>query len=598
MTLGSKQISALVAVLWLASTPGFAQDKTDTNEKPSPPDKTQAEVATLTVKGSLPEMAAQPGLFGEMEPNLADLQRRLRTAAEDEGLRAVVLRIRSPQVGRGKMGEIRDSIRQLRSSGKQVIAHLDTATSSDYLLAAACDRIVMPESGMLMIPGVRAEVTFYRGLFDKLGVSADMLQVGDFKGAAEPYTRREMSPEFRRQYQSLIDDFYDQMVNMIAADRQLDAARVRELIDTGVFTIEEAQQAGLVDRVAYEDQLEADLLEAFAVDEIDWKREYAKKKVDNDFSGMLGMMKLFEMLSGTNSARRGSSGKKIAVIYLSGMIMPGRSAAGFVGVNVAGSDTMIKAIRQANDDDKVVAIVLRVNSPGGSSLASDLIWRAIGECNKPTVASMGDTAASGGYYVTMSCDQVFAEPGTLTGSIGVVSGKFALDGLYEKVGVTTETISRGRNSGILSLEKRFSESERAAMEKTMRSVYSQFVRKAAAGRGVAEAEIEKVAGGRLWSGRQAAENGLVDKLGTMADAIAAAKQLAELPADEKVELLELPRPTSLFDQLLLGDVQSPAIQDRGGLPTRIQRSLEAVRHLSRLSQEPALLLMPHQVEIR
>jgi protease-4 len=567
----------------------------DESSKPSDATK-KAVVGTVTVRGAFPESAGQRGLFGELAPSLAAFSGRLDRAAKDKELQAVVLRIRSPQLGRGKLAEMRAAIDRIRRRGKRVVAQLESATGADYLLAAACDEIVMPESGMILIPGVRAEVTFYKGLFDKLGVHADILQVGDFKGAAEPYTRRAMSPEFRQQYQSLVDDFYDQMVETISNDRKLEVGRVKDLIDIGVFTPREALAQGLIDRVAYDDELESQLAKDLDGEEIRWLREFGKKKVDNDFSGMLGMMKLFEMMMGVDKSRRPSSSKKIAVIYASGMIMPGRSTASLFGVEVLGSDTIVKAIRQADQDKKVAAIILRVDSPGGSSLASDLVWRAIQECDKPTIASMGDTAASGGYYISMGCDRIFAEPGTLTGSIGVVGGKIAMKGLYDKVGLSTETISRGKNSGILAADQPFSDTERAAIRRTMEEVYRQFTRKAAMGRKMAIEQLEPLAGGRVWTGRQAQQNGLVDELGTLEDAIASAKELANIPDGDKVDIITLPRPTSFFDQLVEGNVQFPGAAVP--LPDQLRGHVETAKTIRRMLVEPVLMLMPCQVEIR
>ena len=564
-------------------------------------DSSSATVATVTIKGGLAESVGQPGIFGEMSPNLASLLRRLKLAAGDQKVKGVVLRIRHPQLGRGRVAELRAAIAELRSAGKVVIAQLESVTTVDYLLAIACDEIVLPESGTVIIPGIRAEVSFYKGLFDLLGVEADMMQVGDFKGAAEPYTRTSMSPAFRQQYEGLIDDLYNQMIETIADGRGLDQERVRELIDVGVFTPAEALAEGLIDVIAYEDELEDHLAKRLDVQTIKFVAEFGKRRTKNDFSGMLGMMKLFEMMMGVDSSRRSNSGKKIAVIYANGVIMPGKSAATLGGGETVGSDTLVKAIKQAEADKTVVGVVLRVNSPGGSSLASDLIWRALQNCEKPTIASMGDTAASGGYYISMGCDQILAEPGTLTGSIGVVGGKFAVGGLYKKVGLTTQVISRGKNSGVLALDHPFTDSERAVFRNTMQDVYAQFVSKAASGRNLPPEKLEKLAGGRVWTGRQAAGNGLVDKLGTLGDALSEIKQLASIPAEEKLELLVLPRPTSFLDQLLDGDVSmrtsfASTLPGRIGAPLRA--SLRDAQILEQLTAEPGLLLLPHRIEVR
>ena len=541
-------VMALLPGAWITTTARGAEP----DAKSKTPAK--ATVAQLTVKGSYPEMASAGGLFGELSPTLDNFAQRMAQAAGDKNVSAVVLQIRDPQIGRAKVEELTAAIAKVRQANKRVIADLHDASTVDYLVALGCDEIIMPESGTLMLPGVRAEITFFGGLFEKLGVQADILQVGDFKGAGEPFTRKEMSPAFRQQYEVLLDDVYDQLVTKIAAARKLEPAKVRELVDVGLFTPADAQAAGLIDSVVYDDELEKRLNDDLPGDSIEFARNYGKQKADTDFSGMLGMVKMVEMMMGVEPSKRASSSKKIAVVYATGMIMTGESSSSLFGDEIMGGDTIVKAIRDAEADKSVVGIVLRIDSPGGSALASDLVWRALQQCKKPTLASMGDTAASGGYYIAMGCDKIYAEPGTLTGSIGVVGGKFALQGLFDKVGVKTEVISRGQNSGILSMDRPFTDSERVVWKKMMDEVYRQFLAKSAAGRAMSVEQLEPLAGGRVWTGRQAEANGLVDELGTLQDAIAATKQLAGLAADEKTELLILPQPKSLFEQLFESDL--------------------------------------------
>jgi protease-4 len=560
---------------------------------------TKTTVAMMTVKGSLPESAGQLGLFGELEVNLAEFLTRLDRLANDKAMSGVVLKIRNPDIGPGKVREVREAISRVRKAGKKVTAQLESAASPDYLVACACDEILMPESGEIMIPGVRAEVMFYKGLFDLVGIQPDMMQVGDFKGAAEPYTRTEMSAEFRKQYEVVLDDLYNQMVEIIATDRTLDPAKVRELIDVGIFLPADAKAAGLIDEVVYDDELKSRLAKKLEVEKVDIADNYGKAKVNTDFSGMTGMFELFNLMLGDKSTPGMSNNKKLAVIYASGMIMSGDSMGSLLGGQVMGSDTIVKAIRQASEDKNVIAIVLRVDSPGGSALASDQIWRALQQCEKPVVASMGDVAASGGYYISMGCDKIFAEPGTVTGSIGVVGGKLVLKGLFDKIGLKTEVISRGKNSGILSEMTAFSDSERSAWKKMMDEVYRQFLTKTAAGRKMDLAKLESLAGGRIWTGRQAKDAGLVDEIGTLRDAIAEAKKLSGHKPEEKFELLVLPKPKTFLDQLLEGDVNaSAALQSKIAAMPEPWQHLAKIEHLQRMLKEPTLYLMPYQVHIR
>ncbi len=572
--------------------------------KPEADKVVKKKVARLRLKGSFPESPAAIGIFGELEQNLRGMIARLDRAAKDDSISAVVLRIQNTSVGRGKLAELRAAIARTQESGKKIIAELNSASTADYLLACACDEIIMPKSGVIMMPGVRAEVTFFGGLFEKLGIEADMLQVGDFKGAAEPFTRKSMSKEFRQQYTMLIDDFYNQMISTIATDRKLAEDKVKELIDVGLLSTQDAKKHGLVDVVAYADETEAYLKEHLKADEIDLLADYGKKKIDTNFSGPLGFMKLFELMMGGSSGSRGSKNKKIALVYAIGPIMTGSSTASLFGGETMGSDTIVKALRKAGDDDTVVAIVLRVDSPGGSALASDLIWREITRMEKPVVASMGDMAASGGYYISMGCDIIFAEAGTITGSIGVVGGKIVMSGLFEKAGIATDVISRGKNSGLLSGDAKFSDSEREVWKKMMEDTYLEFTQKAADGRKMKLADLEKHAGGRIWSGQRAQKVGLVDKVGTLRDAILEAKKLAGLGDEDKAEIMVLPKPVNVFDQLLGISAMAPKIiapkirTELGRVSKDAAKLLGQAQMIEQWFAEPSVLVMPYNVEIK
>ncbi len=559
--------------------------------------------AEITIKGSYPEGASMPGIFGAAVENLAGIIQRLDRAAADEELAGVLLVIDSPSLGWGKLNELREAIGHIRASGKKVIAVLTDVGTQDYLLASACDRIAIPESGTLMILGVRAEVTFYRNLFNLIGVEADMMQVGEYKGAAEPYVRTEMSPQFREEMEAVLDDYYELIVSTIAKDRGLTAEQVKAAIDSGPHVATAAKELGLVDLVGYRDEVNQVLKDEFGAKSL--LRRYGKKKIDTDFSGLAGMMKMMNLMMGVEPRRGASGNAKIAVIHATGVIMTGRSASDLFGGEVVGSDTIIKAVRKAKDDDSVKAIVLRIDSPGGSALASDLMWRELKQCGKPVVASMGNTAASGGYYIAMGAETVFAEPGTLTGSIGVVGGKFALGGLFEKIGITTSVISRGQNSGALSSLAKFSDSERAAMQKMMQEIYDQFTSKVAETRGMSREEVEKLARGRVYTGTTAKELKLVDEIGTLDDAVAHARKLAGLNDDDQVDRVVLPKPTSPFESLfgpIDGDVRTTAADAAivAGLK-RISPELAAEFQvgslLQLLSRERRLAVMPYRVRI-
>jgi protease IV len=579
-----------------------------TRSERSPKSKSEAvRYGHIELKGAYPEGAEPTGLFGSSVETLSDIVGRLEKAADDEKLAGVILRINDPTLGWAKVNELQHAIKHLRSKGKRVIAYLDSATTHDYLVAASCDQIVMPESGELAILGLRAEVTFFKNLFDWLHLKADMLRVGEYKSAAEPYVRTEMSKEFRHEMEEILDDYLRQIVDGISKSRKIDRDKVLSAIDGGPYTANRARELGLIDKVAYEDEIEGFLKASEHKSDVEITKNYGKKKVDNDFSGFGGMMKMMSLIMGGEQQKRLSSKPKVAVVHAVGAIMSGKSTSSFFGGETLGSETFIKAVRQAAEEKTVKAIVLRVDSPGGSALASDLMWRALQKAGKPVIVSMGDVAASGGYYISMGANRIFAEPGTLTGSIGVVGGKVAIGGLLEKVGITTSVISRGKNSGAMSMMSGFSDSERQAMQRTLNDIYGQFTHKAAQGRKMDYDKLEKLARGRVYTGAMATKLGLVDELGTLDDAVKYAAQVAGLPKGEKVERWILPPAVNPFEALF-GSNDSDAessvqitkalAQTLGQFSPELADQLRTAWIVNLLARESRLTLMPFQIRVR
>jgi len=575
-----------------------AKEKSETSKSKdhkAKPKTTKANVVRFTIKGDYPEGPTQLGLFGDLKPSLAKMIGRMDQAAEDKDVAAVWLRIEAIQLGRGKIHELRSAVRRLRTSGKPVYAELAGGDPARYLLAAACDEIIMPPSGTLILPGVRAEITFYKGLLDKLGIEFDLLQLGKYKGVSEPFTRTNMSKPLRESLETLVDDAYERMVEIIAADRRMKDHKVKTLLDQGLFTAAAAKKAGLIDRVVYADQFQESLRKKLRADEINVLTNYKKKRIDADFSGLTGMMKLVELFLGGKPSKKLGKEKKIAVVYAVGPIVLGKSVTDIFGDTVVGSSTMVATLRKAAEDPKVAAIVFRIDSPGGSATASDLIWRETVRIKKPIIASMGDVAGSGGYYIAMGAENILAEPGTITGSIGVVGGKLVTRGLYEKIGLTSEVISRGEKSGLFSPSESFTPEQRKACMAILRDIYRQFVRKAAQGRKLSYKELDKLAQGRIYSGRMAVADGLIDRLGTLQDAITEAKKAAGMKAEEEVELLILPRPKTIFQQLF-GD--SSLSTDLESVAPELLESARKTRLLRRLFAEPVLTWMPYGVQLR
>jgi protease-4 len=568
---------------------------------------TEVSLAHVRLAGEMSEapLPEEP-LFSAGRENFKTRLDRLKKAAKDPKIQGLLLQLDGVQVGRGKLHELRQAIAEFKKSGKKAYAYVEGGMPGDYLVACACDEIVVPEQGWLFLDGMRAEISFYKNLLDKIGVQADMLQMGNFKGAAEPMTRDKMSDDYRAQLTRVLEDMYEHdYVGVIAASRKgLDAAKVKKLIDQGPFSAKEARAAGLVDHVAYFDDLKDKLKKPLKAESVKVVKDYARSKVkDVDLSNPFAFFTLF-----ASPKLATSRDPKIAVIYATGVIVTGKGGEGLMGGESCGSTTMIEAIRQAEKDKTVKAIVLRVDSPGGSALASDLIWNELVKCEKPVVASMGDVAASGGYYISMGAKKIFAEPGTLTGSIGVVGGKLVTDKLFrEHLGINTEVIAFGQNSGIFSDITPFSKTEREAFTRLMQETYDQFLAKAIQGREKAgkkftRDEFVKFAEGRVWSGRQAKEHGLIDELGTLQDAINHAKQLAKMP-DDDVELLMLPKPRSFVDQLLDAgaDARLSSLTIRRELARKFP---EASRHANQLDGflqlrgEPVWAILPYQIVIR
>ena len=563
-------------------------------------------IAHIAVEGSLPDGVGQPGLLADVKPHLHRLVERIDRAAGDPKVKGVLLGIASPELGRARLEELRAAIGRVRAAGKPVAAHLVGGAPAHYLVASACDSITLAPAATLAITGVRVEMTFFKALLDRLGVEAEILQVGEFKGAGEPLTRTSMSPQLRAQYESFVGDLYEQFVERVAADRKLAVERVRALVDTGVFTPEAARDAGLVDAVGYEDEALAALAKRVRSDEPKIARDYGRRKIDDDFSGIGGLVKLMELFAARDGTASSGDGKRIAVVHVTGEIREGRGRDDLLAGGAAGSDDVIAAIREAAKDEQVAAVVLRIDSPGGSALASDLIWREAERTKKPVVASLSDTAASGGYYIAVAADRIVAAPGTLTGSIGVVGGKVAVGGGLDKVGVQTDVVSRGRNAGWLSMTTPFKDHEREAFLATMRDVYRLFTTKVAAGRGLEADRVKELAEGRVFTGRMAKEAGLVDRLGTLDDAIDEARKLAGIEADEKTERLLLPKPRGLFDDLFsaagrpadpIAAVRAILMAQIGRLPGLDALAAEADTLVEVCSGAPQLIL-PARVRIQ
>jgi protease-4 len=398
-------------------------------------------------------------------------------------------------------------------------------------------------------------------------VRAQFEGVGKYKNAPNQFTETGFTPPHREQMEALLDSLFEEYLGAIAKGRGKTLEQVREAVDRGPYDAAGAKRAGLVDDLRYRDQLELDLKDASRVTPTRYLR-----------SGR----PFFD------------TRPKVALIYAVGDIIPGASQSGPLGGDYAGSDTVAAAFRQARDDKNIRAVVFRVDSPGGFGPAADVMWREVAATrkSKPVVVSMGDYAASGGYYVSMGSDYILAQPGTLTGSIGVFSGKFDLRGLYEKIGLSKELIGRGKNAHIYTEYRSWSEAERARVREMNLAFYEDFVKRVSEGRKKKYAEVDDVAQGRVWTGAEAVRHGLVDKLGGLEDAIAAAKERARIAAAQDVALVVLPARKGLLETLL-------ERQEEGQLEARLPQDVRAtLRWLALLKDGMPMARLPFELHIR
>ena len=362
---------------------------------------------------------------------------------------------------------------------------------------------------------------FLKGTLDKIGTQADFEKIGDYKTAPNQLTQTTFTPAHREMTESLTRDLYEQLVRGIAEARKKTVEEVRALIDEGPLLADQALGAGLVDTLAYEDQLD----------------DHGAVSKSGAVEG--------ERYNRARGSLPGRGAPRVAVVYISGVINSGDGGFDPLNGEVSGSTQLVKAIRAARADDAVRAIVVRIDSPGGSSIASDVIWRELTvtkneKPDRPIVASMSDLAASGGYYVAMAAPQIVAQPATLTGSIGIYGGKFVTGGTFEKMGANIEAVTVGRNAGLESPERPFNESERRKLREQISSFYKGFVEKVAASRKMPVARVEQLAQGRVWTGAQARAHGLVDALGGLERAIALAKERAGISPETAVEVVTYP----------------------------------------------------------
>jgi protease IV len=460
-------------------------------------------------------------------------------ASTDPRVRAVVVKLGGPRspLTLARAQELREAVRELRDGGKLTVAWAETFGEParghvPYYLATAFDEVWLQPSGDVGLTGVATEVPFLRGALDKAGVTPQLAQRHEYKNAANMFTERGFTPAHREATEGLVSSLTDQLVTGVASGRGLEADDVRALVDRAPLLAAEALEAGLVDRLGYRDEVYAAVRERVGDDAV------------LQFVGRYARPRPAGLAAEVRQRVGGAAAETVAVVHVTGPIHLGRSGRRPMGRGSAGSDTVAAALRSASEAPDVKAIVLRVDSPGGSYVASDTIWRQVAlirQAGTPVVASMGDVAASGGYYVSMGADVVVAQPATITGSIGVVAGKPVAAGLADRLGIDHESVTGGQHGLMLSPLQEFTPDEWDRLNSWLDHVYGDFVAKAAEGRGLPAERVHEIARGRVWTGADARDRGLVDELGGLRTAIAIAKERAGLPSSAEPELVTYPK---------------------------------------------------------
>jgi protease-4 len=529
-------------------------------------------VLTAEIEGLIREQPAQDvfsSLLLGAPLTVTEIVEGLDRARTDPRIAGMVLRVGESTMNMASLQEVRDKIRQFNRAGKFSIAHLELATNGPYFLASACQTIFQLPKSMLYVRGMMASSTFYRGTLDKLGIVPDLYNIGQYKNAVNIYTEKKYTPAHREATQALLDDWYGEYVQGVAEARGLPPEEVKAAFAKGPFNSEEALAAKLVDRLGYADDA----------------RAFVREKNH----GRENHLSLREYLRRTE--RGGKS--KLAVVFAVGDIVPGRGGDEIFGEALLGAETMAEQLRRARQDDALKAVILRIDSPGGVTFASEVIRREVELTRrvKPVVVSMSDVAASGGYYIALPAHRIVAQPGTITGSIGVYGGKFNLQGLYDKLGLSKDFVATTENATLDYLFQNFTPAQRETVQKYMRGVYQDFIAGVAAARQMKPEVVDRIGQGRVWTGARARQLGLVDELGGLDTAIAVAKELAKIPKDEKVSLVYLPPPKSLLERIL----SLTAVTSFGNRAASLRTWLA---RLEALARQPVWTLLPSVPQMR
>jgi protease-4 len=580
----------------------------------APPKSATAKptVAVFRLTGEVSETPGRQSLLAlgsPGTPSLKEFVARIEQAAKDPAVKAIVILPEGGSTGLAQKEELRQALRQFQDAGKEVFAHADSLSMGDYILLSGATRLSVTPTADVNVTGFYGEAPYLRGLLDLLGIRPDLMTCGDYKSAAELFMRTGPSPEADRMQNWLLDSVYDTSVKLIAQGRKTTPEKVRAWIDAGPYAAAKAKDAGLIDAVEHRQDFESVLKEKYGKDVVFDRKYGAKKSPTLDLSSPLGLMKVWADL--LNEARPKKSDKPaVGIVYVDGAIVLGKNQPSIFGTESAASSEVRKALDDAAADDSVKAVVLRVDSPGGSAVASEIILDATRrvKAKKPLVVSMGNVAGSGGYYVACAADVIFADEATITGSIGVFSGKLVTNPMWNKVGITFKDYQRGAHAGLMSASRPYNPEERAKVRDYMEEIYATFKGHVQAIRGTRlKKPLEELAGGRVYTGRQALELGLVDRIGTLEDAVKFAAVEAKL---KDYDVRVVPEPKGVLEKLLeeaaggktdphrlgvargdsLVELAMPYLQHLD--PQRVRVIQRALGQLQLLSDERVLMTMP------
>ncbi|MCA9582643.1 MAG: signal peptide peptidase SppA [Myxococcales bacterium] len=537
---------------------------------------------------SPPTEFSEPELLKPPRPTLFRVIKRIGLIEKDPEVKGMLLRVGGFGGAWARAADLRGALTSFREAKKPIHCHFETTDNNGFaLMASVCDRISMTPAGWLNLVGVAAQVFYARTLLDRLGLQADFLRMGKYKSAIEPFTEDSMSEATRESLGALLDDFQQELLSHIAKGRKLTPEKVQEAMDEGPLDAVRALELGLIDDVGFDDEAREHLRKAT-------KEDRVRRLPLGDDSEDLNLAAILEALSGKGSHAK-PRGKRIALVYVIGTITDGEEQV--QGSSVSGP--FVRKMRQLGNDDEIKAVVLRIASPGGSALASDRMWHAVRRVakRKPVVVSVGDMAASGGYYIASAGKEIYADQLSIVGSIGVFGGKVSMAGLADKTGVNFETLRRGQNATWASATSTFSDSERAALERMLRRTYWRFIHRVADGREMDRKPVRDAAEGRVMSAKEGLERGLVDKIAGLQAAIARARDLGKVDDDAPVE--QWPPEETFLDMIARGSADE-AIEDAAMAPflaegTRLGVPLREAAFFkdTLLSPEPILAADPY-----